>query len=303
MERDEAQHILELCRPGNDDDQQDPLIAEAMAVLEADVELQEWFAEQQAVDARISAAYATLEPPADLKASILAGMRAHVLERKDESERNNAAILPDAHDTNAPNSEQAGRLFYGKSSAHDKTDSSTTSRAWWRNPWIGIAAVFAVLLTFATIPPQNSSKNTQTDTAALSAGVPDMIQFLAREINDIGSRGGFDKASDEPQALQAYLASVGSPSPAKLPRQLEGNPSLGCFTFDYKGARMGMICFQFEQVVHLITVRKSDCPRSFRPEEPTVYQVDNQAFKAWTDGDKVYILSTQGSKDKLPEVI
>ena len=305
MERDEAKHILELCRPGNDDDRQDPLIAEALALLETDAELRAWFAEQQAVDERISAGYATLEPPADLKASILAGMRAHRL--RSES----AALLPGARDDlpgardeiAAPTTEQARRLSYGKSVADERMDPSTTSQSWWRDPWIGIAAVFAILLTIVIIPQQRSAQYAQTDAATLTAGVPDMIQFLARELSDLGSGRGFDKASDQPETLQAYLASVGAPSPSKLPHQLVGNPSLGCFTFDYNGTPMGMICFKNEQVVHLITVRKSDCPRSFQPKEPTLYQVENQAFKAWTEGDHVYILSTKGGKEKLPEVI
>lgn len=302
MERDEARHILELCRPGSDDDPQDPMIAEAMTVLEADPELQSWFAEQQAVDARISAAYAALEPPADLKALILAGMRAHGL--RSESESESAAPQLGARDEmDAATTEQARRLSYGESGADDRMDRPTTSQTWWRNPWIGVAAVFAVLLSIAIISQERPAQYAQSDPAALSAGVPDMIQFLARELNGLDSRNGFDKASDEPEALQTYLASIGSPSPAKLPRQLESNPSLGCVTFDYHGVPMGMICFKRDQVVHLITVRKSDCPQSFQPKEPTVYEVENQAFKAWTDGDNVYILSTKGAKEKLPEVI
>ncbi len=280
MERDEAKHILELCRPGSDDDRQDPLVAEAIRMLAADRELQVWFDEQQAVDARIAQAYAALEPPADLKASILADMRAHALPR--EHERTTTAILP---------------------GAHDQKDVPTTSRDWWRNPWIGIAAVFAILLSIAIIPQQRSAQYAQAESPALSAGIPDMIQFLAGELSDIGSRGGFDKASRQPEELQTYLASVGSPSPATLPNALKGNASLGCFTLDYNGAAISMICFQYDQVVHLITLRKSDCPRSFRPEQPTIYQVNDQAFKAWTDGEHVYILSTKGSKEKLPEVI
>lgn len=280
MERDEAKHILELCRPGSDDDRQDPLVAEALRKLAADPELQAWFDEQQAVDARISQAYAALAAPADLKASILQGMRAHALQC--EREQATTAKLP---------------------GSHDPMDLPTTRQAWWRNPWIGIAAIFAVLLSIANIPQQRSAQSVQTENPALSAGIPDMIQFLAGELSDIGSRGGFDKASRQPEELQTYLASIGSPSPAKLPDALKGNASLGCFTLDYNGASISMICFQYDQVVHLITLHKSDCPRSFRPEQPTIYQVDDQAFKAWTDGEHVYILSTKGSKEKLPKVI
>ncbi|MFP4157663.1 MAG: hypothetical protein ACLFU4_08610 [Opitutales bacterium] len=280
MHRDEAKHILELCRPGNHEDRQDPLIAEALGMLETDAELRAWFEAQQTLDARIADVYNEFAPPSDLKASILAGMRAHAVHSRRE--------------------EETGAIFPGP---HNEKDRPTASRAWWRNPWIGIAAVFAVLLALSGVTQQRSAQTPQPGGATINAGVPDMIQFLAREINHLGSRGGFDKASDEPEALRAYLTRVGSPSPSKLPRQLENNPSLGCFSFDYEGVPIGMICFKQEQVVHLITVRKSDCPQSFRPEQPTFYEVDDQAFKAWTDEDLVYILSTKGGKEKLPKMI
>lgn len=273
MERDEAKHILELCRPGSDDDRQDPLIAEALALLETDAELKARFEAQQALDARIGDLYAQLEPPADLKAAILAGMRAHALHGESDT-------------------------------ASFTTTAGSTSQAWWRKPWIGVAAAVALLFVLFSVPRGPSTAPlASTNGPVIQAGVPDMIQFLAHELGNLGDGRGFDMASRQPEDLQAYLASGGFPSPSKLPQALEGNASLGCVTFDYNGAKMSMICFQYDQVVHLITVQKSDCPRSFQPKEPTTYEMNNQAFKAWTDGEHVYILSTKGSKEKLPEVI
>ena len=48
MERNEAKAILELHRPGNTDDRDDPLIAEALQQLDTDAELRDWFDAQQA---------------------------------------------------------------------------------------------------------------------------------------------------------------------------------------------------------------------------------------------------------------
>jgi hypothetical protein len=276
MERDEAKAILELCRPGIEDDRHDPLIAEAWAVMESDAEIQAWFAEQQAVDARISESYQTLEAPSELKASILAGMRAHAMQSANET---TARV------------DQAERGV------------STTSQAWWRKPSIGIAALFAILFVIVILPENNRAQEALTGQEALEAGIPDMIQFLAQEIKNLSSRGGFDKASNDAEALKTYLAGIGTPSPSTLPGALQDNRPMGCFTFDYDGTKIGMICFQAEQMVHLITIRKSDCPRSFRPLEPMVYEFEGQAFKAWSDRDLVYILSTEGSKEKLPELI
>ncbi len=276
MERDEAKHILELCRPGIDDDRHDPLIAEAWAVMESDPELQARFAEQQAVDARISESYAAIAPPAELKASILAGMRAHAMQPADRT-----SFREHQHDRSLP----------------------TTSQAWWRKPSIGIAALFAVLFVIVILPENKTTEYATVDQQTLEAGIPDMIQFLAREINGLGQRGGFDKTSNDMEALKSYLAGIGTPSPSTLPGTLQHDRPMGCFTIDYNGTKIGMICFQGEHVVHLITVRKSDCPQSFQPAQPTVYEVENHAFKAWSDGDHVYILSTEGSKEKLPELI
>ena len=52
MDREEAQNILQLCRPDNSEDRNDPLIAEALELLNQDAELRAWFEEQQALDTR-----------------------------------------------------------------------------------------------------------------------------------------------------------------------------------------------------------------------------------------------------------
>ncbi len=313
MQRDEAKHILELCRPGIDDDRNDPLIAEALALLDTDPELKAWFDEQQALDARIAGVYDAIEPPADLKASILAGMRAHALRSQADASSRIGDLYPDEDDAvdfptrQEPFATSALREPQGLEPAETASRVPTggsTSFGWWRRYGVGAAAAVVLLFVLFAIPRDHSQAPlAPSNGAALQAGVPDMIQFLARELGNQGSRGGFDMASNEPETLQAYLNNVGSPSPSKLPRALKGNASLGCATFEYNGTQMSMICFQYDQVVHLITIRKSDCPRSFQPEEPTVYEVGNQAFKAWTDGEHVYILSTKGCKETLPQVI
>ena len=278
MERDEAKAILELCRPGNADDAQDPIIAEALGLLKTDAELKAWFDEQQSLDARISEAYNAVEPPADLKASILAGMRAHALQ-----------------------SESAGKaaIISGK---HDKMDHPSSSQAWWRNPWIAVAAVFA-LLFFVVVIPRGGQEPAQFVVDEAS-DVPAMIQFLASEIDAVTNRQrDFAKKSKQPSTLQAYLASAGAPSPSTIPAPIKSTPTVGCFTLDYKGIKMGMICFKDNGLMmHLTTVKKADYMDQIS-EDPAIYEIRDQAFKVWTQGDQVEILSVHGSKEKLPEFI
>ena len=52
MHRDEAKHLLSLCRPGSDEDRSDPILAEALALLETDTELRHWFEQEQTEDAQ-----------------------------------------------------------------------------------------------------------------------------------------------------------------------------------------------------------------------------------------------------------
>jgi hypothetical protein len=281
MDRDEAKAILELHRPGSADDAQDPVIAEALSLLETDAELNAWFAEQQALDARISESYNGMEPPSDLKASILAGMRAHALQHQGDTP--SADFIP---------------------SSHDKMDASTTSRAWWRNPWAGLAAVFAVLLAISAIPRGDQSTQLSSNaTQVAQAGIPPMVEFLSGEIDAlIRKERSFEKRSEEPQTLQAYLANAGAPSPAALPKSVSGKNSIGCITFDHDGMKMSMICFKEDRVIHLTTVKKTDCMNQIS-EAPTIYEINNQAFRVWVEGDQVHILSVHGGKDNLPDFI
>ena len=128
-----------------------------------------------------------------------------------------------------------------------------------------------------------------------------MIDFLAAHIAELPNKT-FDKRSDQPGDLKAYLANAGAPNPSHLPAPMGEKATIGCFTLDYNGARMGMICFEDDRIIHLTTVMKSDCTGEF-PTHPTTYETQGQAFKVWTEGEEVYILSTAGSKENLPEWI
>jgi len=71
MEKDRAQSILSVYRPG-DQDETDPFFAEAKAELARNPELASWFAQEQAFDRAISEKLADLVAPFGLKTRILA---------------------------------------------------------------------------------------------------------------------------------------------------------------------------------------------------------------------------------------
>ena len=72
MNNVEAKLMLRACRPGGRD-AADPCFAEALAQVERDLELQQWFANEQAFDLRMrDKLQAAVPVPAGLKARLLA---------------------------------------------------------------------------------------------------------------------------------------------------------------------------------------------------------------------------------------
>lgn len=273
MNREEAKQLLELCRPGREEDRQDPALAEALALLETDAELRAWFEEQQAVDGRISESINALEPPADLKASILAGMRLH---QRHAAERESESPI----------------------SFPNETKQTARPRAWWQNPWTGIAALFVIMMAILNVP----ESETGTDQAAM-AGLPPVIQFLSKEISSLKSNQlQLDKRDTNAGNLQTFLASSQAPSPKSIPDCLDNLPTVGCVTFEYNGAKLSMICFKNGKVYHLVTAEKATYPGAL-PTKPEIFECKDKAFRVWVDGEQVKILSVEGSKENIPEFI
>lgn len=75
MNKEEARFILTAVRADRID-REDPRVAEAMRRVETDPELRLWFAEQSRFDREVSRKLSEVAPPADLRDSILAGVRA-----------------------------------------------------------------------------------------------------------------------------------------------------------------------------------------------------------------------------------
>jgi hypothetical protein len=288
MDREEAKNILQLCRPGNDEDRNDPLIAEALELLNNDATLQTWFEEQQALDTQISAALHHIEPPADLKTSILVGMRAH--QAQSELLMGNAAEEDEATDHSIP--------FPRRANSADR-------RSWFK-PWMGVAALIAVVFAILVLPrPDESTRLASANQHVATASVPNLIEFLAQQINEFnGSK--FDKRSEQINELQSHLASTGMPNPASIPSQLGELATLGCVTFDYEGTKLSMICFKNGQVYHLITANKASFPKDCTPcdgQKTKVFEAKQQAFKIWAEGEQVFILTTQGTAEDIPDFI
>jgi len=273
MTRDEAKELLQLCRPGNEDDRNAPELAEAFAMLDADSGLREWFEAQQAFDARFADALAGIEAPAELKDRLLA--------RESGSPEPGAKAPP-----------IGGRENPG-----------STAPSWWRKARPALAAAAVAVLAFVAartwqtpdVGPASASP------APAVAGVPDVVRFLSEQIEALPRRG-LDKMDHRLHELTVFLAQKEAPTPALIPVAMKDAPPIGCAAFDYGDAKISMICFRNGTVYHLSVVRKGDIP-DHETLHPGDFQVGAYAFRLWEEGDQVHILTTQGNIDDLPENI
>jgi hypothetical protein len=346
MKREEAKQLLELCRPGHhgqhghrghEEDRQDPALGEAFALLDTDAELNAWFEAQQAIDSRISERLHAIEVPADLEASILAGMRLHKAHRT----QSESAPIPFATETDrsaesgrSGETDESGRSGETNESGRSgETNESgerlPNSRPWWQSPWIGLAALFliaAVVLNLPRSDPSASSGDQEATFGQLSqlsqlgqppraavadrtaqpaqtvmAGLPPVLKFLSGQIDRLQPEH-FSKRDDRAENLQAFLVSTQAPSPRTIPDCLGKMATIGCITFEFEGSQLSMICFKDGEIYHLITANKSTYPDGL-PAQPQIFECLNKSFKIWVDGEQVKILAVTGAKENIPEFI
>lgn len=80
MNREAAKIVLAACRP-NGADANDPLVAEALALVQCDAELRAWFEAEQAADKAIAAKLKAAPLPEDLLARVRSGIQARIAVR------------------------------------------------------------------------------------------------------------------------------------------------------------------------------------------------------------------------------
>ena len=149
---------------------------------------------------------------------------------------------------------------------------------------------------------QAGQQTEQVQFASEEIGTPEVIHFLAGQIDSFKQVRGFDKSDNRLGNLKAHLVSAGHPAPASIPQCVEALPTLGCVAFDYHGGKLSMICFKDGKVFHLITADKSLIGTEL-PTEAQIFEIRNQAFKSWQDEEQVYILGVEGSEADIPEFI
>ena len=268
MNSQEARFTLQSYRPGTEDEQ-DPVFQEALQLVDTDSELAAWFEDQSAFDAAMREKLGGVEPPADLPASILAGMRATAANVEPEVEEE---IIPD-------------RL-------------ATTQRSFWVRPeTLSIAAIFLVL--FAWIDPL-SLRGFRADPGLADASLPPVLAHLTDHYEGFS---GFDKESDSWGELSAFLTSNQAVSPRNIPAQIAEDTPMGGVSIEFQGSSIGMICFRDGlNVMHLYSAPENAFPPEVFGAEKKIFEDRGRGYKVWREDGQAYVLATEGKVDRLKEI-
>jgi hypothetical protein len=123
----------------------------------------------------------------------------------------------------------------------------------------------------------------------------DVISSLVR------NESSFDAQSNQPDELVTWLRANNAPAAQKLPGNLEKMSSLGCKTFSWNGIPVSVICFARPSggLIHLVTMNASVASDRARERKPELNQHGEWATATWREGDKVYMLALEGSRDQL----
>jgi hypothetical protein len=111
----------------------------------------------------------------------------------------------------------------------------------------------------------------------------------------------FDVISRNPADLVKWLRENSAPTGKKLPDDLDKLPSIGCKTFFWHGKPVSLICFTLPEgrAIHLVMTNVSTESDRAIKHAAKVIQQDHWATATWREGDMIYMLALDGSRDEL----
>jgi len=168
-----------------------------------------------------------------------------------------------------------------------------------RNALFTVAAVVVALMALAPLwLPHRPNENT--------------LAGYRSQMGHVALFGyGMDLATNNPAAVRAYFAQNQAPADYVLPAPLEKAGLIGCAIQDWQGAKVSMLCFRTgrplppgeQNDLWLFVIDRSrvkDAPPSGSRQ---FAQVSRLRMVTWTEGDKLYVLGTEGDEQTLRQYL
>ena len=126
-------------------------------------------------------------------------------------------------------------------------------------------------------------------------------QGLSTITSLVHGQSSFDAQSHSANQLINWLQTNQAPVAPRLPKNLETLESLGCKTFPWNEELVSVICFTRPDggLVHLVITNASTTSDRALKGKPELIQQGEWATATWREGDKIYMLALEGSRDQL----
>ncbi len=120
-----------------------------------------------------------------------------------------------------------------------------------------------------------------------------------------------DLATNNPAQVRAYLAQNHAPADYVLPAPLEKTAVTGCAIEGWQGAKVSMICFRTgkplppgqQSDLWLFVIDRSTVKNAPPMGSRQFVQVNKLMTVTWTQGDKLYVLGTEGDEQTLRQYL
>jgi hypothetical protein len=164
----------------------------------------------------------------------------------------------------------------------------------WSQPFIKWA-IAAALISMAIL---GSLIWRNTRPAHLAGWQTEALEVLSSLVRNESS---FDAQSHDPSKLVAWLRVNHAPAAQTLPPSLDQLQSLGCKTFSWNGTPVSVICFTRPDggLIHLAMMNVSAASDRLIKPEAKLIQQGHWATATWRDGEMIYMLALEGSRDQL----
>ena len=164
----------------------------------------------------------------------------------------------------------------------------------WTNPLLRWAIAAAVLVAAIV----GSLTLRETSKPRLSGWQSQGLRTITSLVN---GRSSFDAQSQSTSQLISWLQTNQAPVASRLPKNLETLESLGCKTFLWNQELVSVICFARPDggLIHLVVTKTSATSNRAIKGEPEFVQHGEWATATWREGDKIYMLALEGSRDQL----
>jgi hypothetical protein len=175
------------------------------------------------------------------------------------------------------------------------TGAKITRAPLWKNRWRKWAIAAAVVLS-ATLGSLIWHNARPTPVAGWQLQALDAIlSSIAR------NESHFDVISSNPADLVKWLRTNYAPAGEKLPDNLGNLPTIGCKTFFWHGKPVSLICFTLPdgRAIHLVMTNVSTESDRTITQKAKVIQQGHWATATWREGDMVYMLALEGSRNEL----